>query len=139
MATWDLPVPDGPRWPDPLAGAGSDRPGRAVLDTPWHFPLREEDGLGPFVRREHDRLAREREVEDLMRSPETYGRLLEVDHWERVLRARDLDRRRPRGFVTAIENVLADLLGLQRETVQRLRKLLSARKAGRLRGLPRRG
>lgn len=71
-----------------------------------------------------------------MRRPETYARLLELDHWERAIRNRYAQHERPRGFVTQLQWILADLLGFDHERVQKLRKNLVALKRGRRRSLP---
>lgn len=66
---------------------------------------------------------------------ETYGRLLQIDHWDRVLTTRYSDRRRPRNHITRVNYILADHLDLDGERIAKLRKLQRALKLGRRQSL----
>lgn len=128
FATWELPEIDGPKWPDPLAEVTEKRGGRAVFDTPWHFPLQASDGLGPQLKSAHDHAKADRGVDD-PRSWRTYRQMFLVDFWGHVLRSRYTDRQ-PRGFVSRLEGFVADIVQLDVVRVAKLRKLISAFRRG---------
>lgn len=137
MATWDLPNPHGPKWPDPLPQPGKTRTGALSLDTPWHFPVLEADGLGPMLRETHKEEAAEHGVDDPL-SWQTYAKLLELDHWQRVMQERYQSQHRPRGFVREMEWKLAELLHLELERLHKLRGILAKLKRGEQSSLARR-
>jgi len=130
LATWNHPLPRGPQWP---ALAPHDRNAvstSTLLSTPSRFPLSSNDGVGTIHQCEHAAMAADSEIVDIERW-ETYGRLLQIDHWDRVLTVRYLDRKRPRNHVTVRTQILAGHLGLDGERIVKLRKLLNALKSGR--------
>jgi hypothetical protein len=133
--TWNLPNLRGPHWPDFRSppGRGSSK-ATMTLTTPWHFPALDSDGLGDMAM-EQLRAERERHGIDDERAWRQYGQLFRLDVRERTLQARYADRPRPRDFVSQIERLLADILEVSLERVERLRKLHRALKAGRRRSL----
>lgn len=134
LATWELPNPQGPKWPVLSPSSEANRQPVVSLETPWHFPVQHRDGCGDVVNEIHSQDATSRGIDDLAHW-KTYAHLLELDHWERVIRSRYLDRKKPRGFVTGLEGVLGDLLDLDLDRVRKLRKLLRTLRGGKLRSL----
>ena len=133
MATWDLPNPDGPKWPEPLSFAAPNDSDSHRMDTPWHFAVQAKDDLGRIAEERHRARAEEMGVVD-HRKYEVYAHLLKIDHWERVIRGRYVDHRPP-GFITELEWILADLLPLKFERVGKIRKLRSSLIKGRRRSI----
>jgi hypothetical protein len=130
MATWDLPHPEGPMWPElrPIPDRVSEY--SFVTTTPPEFPLLAGDGLGTSARNHQRDIAVKHGVADLMRW-QTYARVLEIDHWERVLRTRYADATRPRSYVTFLEATIGQIIKLDAERVREYRKQLRALKSGR--------
>ena len=129
IATWDLPNVRGPQWVPELAPKDLRERGVLSVETPWHFPVLGEDGLGPLLQDEHRRQAAEHGAED-EQSWETYESMLDIYFWQHVLRGRYPRQQLVRPFVTAMVAVLSDILGLSVERVQRLRKWLGALQSG---------
>jgi len=137
LTTWELPDVAGPLLAPALATAQSLQQGELRIRVPWHFPLVAEHGLGPVLQDEHDRQVAEHGLDDAD-SWESYGRLLQVYHWENVFFNRYARAQRVKRFVTQLEPVLGEILGLTRDRVQTLRKWLHALQSGKrtsLRGL----
>lgn len=128
LTTWDLPEVDAPKQPQ-LESAADQLSGRNVIDTPWHFCLLAEDGLGELLRQEHEATANARGVDDL-KSWRTYAHLFQIDFWEKVIQQRYVERPRQPGFVTAMTSFIVDIVNLDIERVQKLRKLRSALERG---------
>jgi hypothetical protein len=136
MATWDLPDPLGPMWPE-MASKPDSCPGDSlVLTTPHDFPILESDRIGLLAREQHEQSALSHGITDLKRW-QTYARLFEIDHWERVLSTRYGDRRRPRNFINSLEATIGRLIHRDAERVQKYRKQLRALKLGRRKSLSR--
>jgi hypothetical protein len=135
--SWDLPIPRGPFWPDCRS---TQTPGSCQatmrFETPWHFAALESDGLGTIAM-EQLRAAQERHGIDDQSSWRTYAQLFRLCFWETILRRRYVDRSRPRDFIRQLKGLLADLLNVSLERVDKLRKLQSGLKSGRLRSLAR--
>ena len=93
-----------------------------------------EDGLGRLLEDEHRCQAAERGVDD-EGAWETYARLLEVHHWEYVLRSRYPRAQRVKAFVTKMEYAIGEILGFGNVRVQLLRKRLRALQSGTLKSL----
>ncbi len=134
MTSWELPDVDGPKWPEPELSSDEPQSGRLALDTPWHFCPLAEDGLGERVRQEHEEVAKCRDVQDL-KHWRTYGHLFQIDYWEDVIRGRYADLPRRRGFVTKLASFVAEIVDLDTERLQKLRKIRSALRSGRLHSL----
>lgn len=128
MTTWDLPAPDGPQWPrltpGPFLSAG------VQLQTPWHFPVQESDGVGKFAMNAHEKASAERQIDD-HGSWATYASLLRIAYWQHVLAERYSRQQQVGAFMTHMEPVLAALLGMSVDRVQKLRKTLAALQSGR--------
>jgi hypothetical protein len=133
--SWRLPRLRGPFWPDSRSSAAPGSSNATVsLTTPWHFPALDSDGLGDIAM-ERIRAERRRHGIDDERAWRQYGQLFRLDFWEQIFRGRYANRPRPRDFVSRVEGLLADLLEVSPERVERLRKLHHALKAGRRRSL----
>jgi hypothetical protein len=130
MVTWDLPDPDGPKWPEPTCCPQGSRAEALTFRTPVDFPLLNSDRLGEIARDQHAASAERSGITDIKRW-ETYARLLEIDHWERVLRTRYADAARPRNYVTFLAATIGQVIDLDAERVQEYRKQLRALKSGR--------
>jgi hypothetical protein len=133
--TWDLPIPRGPFWPDLrlLNPAGSCQAAMR-FETPWHFAALDSDGLGEMAM-EQLRAEQQRHGMNDQSSWWSYAQLFRLGFWESVLRRRYTDRRRPRDFVRQTESLLADLLEVSLERIEKFRKLHNALRSGRLRSL----
>src|SRR5262249_44075775 len=104
------------------------------VETPWHFPVLAEDGLGRLLGDEHRRQAAERGVED-EQSWETYESLFQIHHWENVLRERYPGEQRVRAFSGGLDSALSKILDLSPDRVKSLRKRLRALQSGKLKSL----
>jgi hypothetical protein len=129
MPTWDLPDPVGPMWPEMISKAQSDSDDSLVLRSPYDFPILDSDGVGPVAREQHEQAAKSRGITDLKRW-QTYARLLEIDHWERVLTMRYRDYKRPRNWINFLEATIGELMDRDAERIQKHRKQMRALKHG---------
>jgi hypothetical protein len=133
MLTWDLPVPQGPLLPAPVAADSPAMPKHGLhLVLPIHYPLTSTDDLLTQIRQQQVCLAREQGLDTSMAGlphHEVYGQMLEVHLLELTIRSRYTKPGRLRGFVTVMERVIAETLKLSRDHVQRLRKAISACRA----------
>jgi hypothetical protein len=134
MITWHLPNVRGPNLVPALAPEDMRERGVLSVETPWHFPVLAEDGLGRLLEDEHRRQAAEYGVED-EQSWETYESLLDIYHWENVLRERYPKEQRVRTFMTDLESVLSEIIGLSRDRLKTLRKRIRALQAGKIQSL----
>jgi hypothetical protein len=135
MASWDLPEPQGPLFPNPLPPGAPALPRQAVhLVIPVHYPLTGDDDLLTRILQEQQCLA---DLAGLPRSAaglphhKAYATILEVVHWERVITGRLGPRPRPRGFVGLLRHAIAATLGIQVDQVEKWRKAISACRRGR--------
>lgn len=127
MATWDLPLPQGPRSSGlPL---GRCREGTVEFHTPWHFPLEKSDGQGDAVYAAHADQCRVYGVDD-HESWETYASLLTVSHWQTVCAERYPKARRVSDFSFRLDQLLAEVLSMSEERVKKLRSLLRSLQSG---------
>lgn len=134
MATWDLPDPMGPMWPEMTAKPQSGADDALVLRSPHDFPILDSDRVGLIAREQHEQSAKDHGVTDLRRW-QTYARLLEIDHWERVLGMRYGDYKWPRNRTNFLESTIGELIHRDAERVQKHRKELRALKLGRRKAL----
>jgi hypothetical protein len=134
LASWDLPIPQGPLLPDELPPNSQARPSNAIhVVVPLHFHLQGEDDLIRLVQQ----LQREKAMDlDLDASlpglmhHSAYGAMFEVIHLERTIRSR-FPGRAPRGLVGAIVDTAATHLSVGVDHIRRLRKAVSACRKGR--------
>jgi hypothetical protein len=136
LVTWDLIEPAGPMWPELRPAAGCIPDYAFTLSTPPDFPLLTDDGLGRLASEHQDHIVRKQNVADLGRW-QTYGLLFEIDHWERVVQIRYKNRKRERGFMRTLEQMVGDILHKDQTHVQKLRKKLHALRRSERAALPR--
>jgi hypothetical protein len=133
--TWELPRPCAPQWPDLRSSQGGDpRTGTMALSTPWHFPVLESDNLGRVAMEQHLADRRLHGIDDA-RSWQMYGQLLRLDFWERILHGRYVDYFRSTKFSTELDGLIAEILDVTGDHVERLVKRHRALKSGELRSL----
>jgi len=133
MVTWDLPEPQGPLLPAPFAADSPAMPKHGLhLVLPIHYPLTGTDDLLKQIRQQQVELARELGLDTSMAGLphyEAYGQMLEVHLMELTIRSRYGKPRRP-GLVTVMEAAMAETLNRSVDQVQKLRKAISACRAG---------
>jgi hypothetical protein len=134
MATWDLPNVRGPNWVPELAPEELRQRGVLSVETPWHFPVLAEDGLGRLLEEEHRRQAAEHGVDD-DQSWETYESLLDICFWQNVLRERYPKKQRVKAFATKMNCALSKIIGVGEDRVKLLRTRLRALQSGTLKSL----
>ncbi len=135
---WELPRPCAPQWPDFRSPQGGDPPsGTLALSTPWHFPVLESDNLGRVAMEQHLADRRLHGVDDA-RSWQVYAQLLRLDLWERILHGRYVDNFRSARFSTDLVGLLADILDISSDHVEKLlrrHRVLTSGKLSSLAGL----
>jgi hypothetical protein len=129
MITWELPNPDGPKWPNNFFCREAIKEGSTLMDTPFHFAIQSQDETGKDVKRLHDDLAEKREFPDQSKW-KTYAQLLRLSFWEVVLDQRYRSNSRVNRYVTIKVSLLAEILGLDQERVLKLRRTLSEFRRG---------
>ncbi len=134
MLTWDLPEPQGPLLP---ASGTADSPAMPKhglhLVLPLHYPFAGTDDLLRQIRQQQVYLARDLGVDTSMAGLphyEAYGQMLEVHLLELAIRSRYGKPGRRRGIVTVMEVAMAETLKRSVDQVQKLRKAISACRAG---------
>jgi hypothetical protein len=134
MATWDLPLPQGPLLPSPWLGQSPTLPAEAVhLVLPVHYPMTGDENLLDRVREAQralaDRLGLDASVAGLPHY-RIYGQMLEVAHHERTIARRYGAALRSPGSKQALIEALAESLGQSADQVARLRKEIAACRRG---------
>jgi len=133
--TWELPRPCAPQWPDLCSSKDGDpRSGTMVLSTPWHFPVLDSDDLGRVAMEQHLADRRLHGIDDA-RSWQVYAQLLRLDCWERILRGRYVDNFRSARFSTDLVGLLAEILDISSDHVEKLLRRHKALTSGELRSL----
>jgi hypothetical protein len=127
MTTWDLPLPQGPRWSGLTLGAGTE--GKVELHTPWHFPFQKSDNQGDVVLAMHAEQCRSHGVDD-HESWETHEKLLHVAHWQTVCANRYPTEKKVKGFSEKMNYLLAEVLRCSEERAKKLGILLSKLQCG---------
>lgn len=135
MATWDLPLPQGPLLPSLLPAGSPALPARGVhLVLPLHYPLAGDDDLLKEILNHQQSLADELGLDASVAGlphHKAYARILEVVHHERTVTGRYAGAGRPPGFVGVLVEALAEGLGQSVDQVQRARKVIAACRRGR--------
>lgn len=134
MATWQLPLPQGPILTPGVTTEGAVAHGNLSIRVPWHFPLEAGDGVGTMVLEEHRRRALEKGVDD-QQSWRTYASFTDLQYWDHVFRNRYRREQRIKAFVTAMVAVHGDTVNLDTERVQKMRKTLKSLQDGKLKSL----
>lgn len=134
MLTWDLPQPQGPLLPAPVTADSPAMPKHGLhIVLPLHYPLTGTDDLLRQIRQQQVYLARDLGVDTSMAGLphyEAYGQMLEVHLLELAIRSRYGKPGQRRGLVTVMEAVMAETLKRSVDQVQKLRKAISACRAG---------
>jgi hypothetical protein len=128
LVTWDLPEPQGPLLPSPLAPDALASPRHGILlYLPLHYPLRGDDELLEQIRAIQQQNARELHIpESLAGLPHhvAYGKMFDILFLERAVRSR-FGGTAPKGLADAIENAAVETTALAREQVHRYRKTIA--------------
>jgi hypothetical protein len=128
MTTWDLPDPAGPLL-DGLAKAPHLLAGRPVLlALPAHFSLLQRDDLHGLVEDLQGRHLRDAGLDPGCKGPrsvESYGQLLVIEHYQRVVLDRYGGRPRPKGLIRRLHEILAAYLDLGPEHFRTLHRQLT--------------
>lgn len=119
MATWDLPIPQGPLLPRMTDPGSPSRPQDTIASVPARFALRGEDDAGAAVKAAHRRRSESLGIDD-HDSAERYATFLHLGHWRLVLERRYSRAQRIRGFKLQRELVLAETVGVSSDRVKRL-------------------
>ena len=102
IATWDLPLPQGPLLPSPLPAGAPALPVHGVhLILPVHYPLKGDDDLLELILGQQRALAEELGLDSAVAGlphHRIYASILEVVHLERTITHRYAGARRPRGL-----------------------------------------
>jgi hypothetical protein len=134
MLTWDLPEPQGPLLPAPMAAHAPAMPKHGLnLVLPIHYPLTGTDDLLRQIREQQISLARELNLDISMAGLphyEAYAQMLQVHLLEITIRSRYGKAKRQQGLVTVMERVVAETLDRSVEQIQKLRKAISTCHAG---------
>ena len=137
---WHLPVPQGPLVPSPLPAGSVAEPSHGVrIFLPLHYPLQGDDNLFRAIASAQSAVARENGLPagvGPVKHHQQYAQMFRLAHLELVLRGRFVGKR-PNGFVTALTGAAAAELGMNGESILRLRKWVVACRAGRRSGIPR--
>ena len=132
LVTWDLPEPQGPLIPAPVGVNSPAMPRHGLhIVLPMHYPLTGEDLLLEEILRQQKDLAAKVGLDaDAAGLPrfEVYGSLFDVYWLEKTVR----NRYGPQagGFLTRLEEAMAESLGLRLDYVQKLRRGISAIRRG---------
>lgn len=134
MLTWDLPQPQGPLLPAPVALDSPAMPKHGLhIVLPLHYPLTGTDDLLRQIHQQQVCLARDLGMDTSMAGLphyEAYGQMLEVHLLELAIRSRYGKPGQRRGLVTVMEASMAETLKRSVDQVQKLRKAISACRAG---------
>lgn len=135
MLTWDLPEPQGPLLPAPVAADAAAMPRHGLhIVLPIHYALTGTDDLLAQIRQQQVSLARDLGLDTTVAGLphyEAYGQMLEIQLLELTIRSRYGKPGRRRGLVTVMEAAMAETLGRSVDQVQKLRKAITACRAGR--------
>lgn len=130
MATWELPIPQGPLFANPqLPTAVRNSVAGVSVFVPLHYPLTSGDELLQMIVEQQNQMAHQKPIgpsRDSRSHYKSYARMVDVAHWERVVTERYGQPRKPPRFVSSLESALQDHLRLSADQVQRLRKNIAA-------------
>jgi hypothetical protein len=138
MATWDLPMPQGPLIPALMSRSAPSMPKHGLhIVLPVHYPLTRDDLLVEQIRFEQEQIAAEAGL-DLsiagLSHFDSYGKMFEVYHLESIVHQRY--GRKGGGFVLTLENCLADHFGVALTQLQKWRNAISAIRRGKRSRIP---
>jgi hypothetical protein len=135
LATWDLPVPQGPLLPNLLPPGSPAQPRTGVnLHVPNYLPMPAGDAFDREVARLQQQTARDLGIGESgvgLPRHEAYSRLMDVLHLERSIRARLPGPPLLRGDAGRIVRAIAKALDMKTDRVEKYRKAVTACRAGR--------
>ena len=130
---WHLPDPQGPLFPSSLPSGAPAEPQHGIrINIPLHYPLQGDDQFLQQLRELQRTEARRLQLPESMapiRYYQQFAQILKLQHLEIVLDSR-FPNRRPRGFVTALEAIAADVLAIEPSSVKRLRVAIQQLRRG---------
>src|SRR5262249_23313315 len=128
LATWDLPVPQGPLLPQQLPTSSPAVPRHGIhLILPLHYPLLGDDGMQRVILEQQRLQVQELELDPTMAGlphHKAYAQMFHVIHHERTITGRYGQGSRPKGFIGQIEAALADVLDCGLDQIKKLRKAI---------------
>jgi hypothetical protein len=130
MATWDLPLPQGPLLPAPLPVAAAAAPTHGIhLVLPVHYRIQDNDGLVDKILDLQEQAVRQLGIDPSFAGlphSEAYGQMFEILHLERAIRSRERPGNTLHGHGLAMEAAMASCIGPKVATVQKYRTAISA-------------
>ncbi len=130
LATWELPIPQGPLFANPQLPTAIRNPIAGVsVFVPLYYPVTSGDELLQMMVAQQAQMARQAKLDPSRTALphfKAYARMVDVVHWERVVTERYGQPRKPQGFVSSLESALQDHLRLSADQVQRFRKNIAA-------------
>jgi hypothetical protein len=130
MATWDLPQPQGPLLPSPVAADSPAYPRHGIhIVLPIHYPVQENDDLIREILKFQRAAARELNIDESFAGlPHcgSYGRMFEIIHLERSIRSRIRPGNSLHGHGAAMEHAIASSLHVTVAAVKKHRLAISA-------------
>jgi hypothetical protein len=129
LATWDVPVPQGPLVPNLLPPSSPASPdGGVKLCLPTWYSARAADDLASQIRGVQEQAARDLGVDPTgsgLAHVQAYARMARIIHLEQAMRSRFDELSPPRGLVARIADAVADELLLGTEQVAKYRKAIA--------------
>jgi hypothetical protein len=131
LASWDLPLPQGPHIVQHLpANSPALRRRSVTVSIPFFYPLQADDRLLDDILHEQQRQADERGIDSSaagLRHADAYAQILDVVHLERIVRSR---YPAPSGFVPCLLQGIAATIDRSINQVDKYRKAISACRRG---------
>ena len=130
MATWDLPLPQGPLLPAPLPAAAAAAPTHGIhLVLPIHYRIQDNDGLVDKILDLQEQAVRQLGIDPSFAGlphSEAYGQMFEILHLERAIRSRERPGNTLHGHGLTMEAAMESCTGAKVATVQKYRTAISA-------------
>jgi hypothetical protein len=135
MASWDLPIPQGPFLPSSVPYNPSFMPQDGIhIILPFHYHLPGDKGFLQDILTQQQELAKQQRIDPTAAGLphfEAYAKILEIIHWERIIDQRYGERtQRRKGGVGVKVEALAETVHLTVDQVQKWRKAVSACRRG---------
>lgn len=134
LATWDLPLPQGPLVPNPLAADAASNPQTGVhVFIPVHYPLQSGEELVRDVRRSQELVARSLDLPIEAAGVTHADMFAQIFRWllvERAVEQRLGAGRRPKGIITWLHAAAAKHLDVEAATIRRYTMWVKQCRAG---------
>lgn len=135
MASWDLPIPQGPFLPSSVPYNPSFMPQDGIhIILPFHYHLPGDKDFLQDILKQQQELVKQQCIDPTAAGLphfEAYAKILEIIHWERIIDQRYGERtQRRKGGVGAKVEALAETVHLTVDQVQKWRKAVSACRRG---------